>query len=246
MKKNYSQLVPKILNKEHRLRIAAQIIGVLQVYPGEIHKLSCLDVGCSNGVITNYLAKYFNMVTGIDVDSIAIKDAKSSFKTKNLSFFEMSGQKMLFKDKTFDIVICNQIYNFVENPQLLIKEIHRVLNPDGICFFAARNKYALWEPQYNLPLLSWLPKNLATLYLRIFKGQKIFMGKNYMSYAQLRELVSQFEVHDYTLRILKEPAKFAFYRYNKYALIAKFLPKFIEPLMPNFIWLLKKYSVKYI
>lgn len=239
MKKNYSQLVPKILNKEHRLRIAAQIIGVLQEYLREIQKLSCLDVGCSNGVITNYLAKYFNMVTGIDVDSIAIKDAKSSFKTKNVSFFEMSGQKMLFKDETFDVVICNQTYEFVDNQNDLAAEIFRVLKPGGICFLGARNKLTFFESQLGIPLLHFLPTRVASIIASFF--DKIYYPAKYLTLDGLKKLFKKFIIHDMTIPILKNPKKYNYISLVKYHLFIRFLPvELIYILLPNYIWILEK------
>lgn len=239
MKKNYSQLVPKILNKEHRLRIATQIIGVLQVYLGEIQKLSCLDVGCSNGVITNYLAKYFNMVTGIDVDSIAIKDAKSSFKTKNISFFEMSGQKMSFKDETFDVVICNQTYEFVDNQNDLAAEIFRVLKPGGICFLGARNKLTFFESQLGIPLLHFLPTRVANIIASFF--DKIYYPAKYLTLDGLKKLFKKFIIHDMTIPILKNPKKYNYISLVKYHLFIRFLPvELIYMLLPNYIWILEK------
>lgn len=236
----YSEGIPKILHNEERLRIAKQIIGVLKVHLGSTKEFNCLDIGCSSGVITNYLSNYFKKIIGIDVDKPAILMAQKKYKQSNLKFYEMDGENLNFDNETFDVVTCNQVYNFVNNPQKLMNEIYRVLKKGGVCLFSARSKYAIIEPQYNLPFLSWLPSKLAVRYFALFNKGVRYFGKNYMSYFQLKSLVSKFKIHEYTLDVLKNPDKFAFYKYKKFSWFVKFLPKFIEPLLSNFIWLLKK------
>lgn len=237
---DYSKSVSIILNENDRIKKGKQILAVLTDYLGETKNLSCLDVGCSSGVISNLLAGSFNKVVGIDTDKTALNLAENKFKNENLEFKEMSGEKIDFKDNNFDVVICHQVYNFVDNPQKLMSEIYRVLKKGGICFFSARNKFALVEPQYHLPLLSWFPKNITKAYFSIFNPGKKYFGENYMSYFELIKLTDAFEVHDYTLNILKHPVKFGFNQYKKYAFIAKLLPNFFLPLLPNFIWILEK------
>ncbi len=237
--KNYSQLVPVILNKQHRLRIATQIIGVLQIYLGETQKLSCLDVGCSNGIITNYLAKYFYEVTGIDIDSMAIKNARSSSKPKNVSFFEMSAEKTSFEDKSFDAVICNQIYEFVNDQDALATEIFRILKPGGACFLGARNRLTFLESQLGIPLLHFLPTKIANIIASFFN--KKYYPARYLALWELKKLFKKFIIHDMTIPILKNPKKYGYISLIKYNFIIKFLPiHLIYPLLPNYIWILKK------
>lgn len=241
--KFYSQGVPRILDEAERLRIARQIMGVLRANLGKTKNLSCLDVGCSSGVITNFLASYFKSVVGIDVDEPAIKLAQKNYQKQNLKFYQVSDEKIKFADASFDVVVCNQVYNFVDNPPLLMSEIYRVLRPGGICFFSARNKYAIWEPQYNLPFLSWLPAPLAETYLKLTGRGNKFFGKNYLSYWGLRKLVSRFRVEDYTARILENPGKYGFIKLKKYSFFARFLSDVALPLIPNFIWILEKQTL---
>lgn len=241
MKQYYSEEIRKILNTKERLRIAKQLYIVLQDYLGNTKSLMCLDIGCSSGIISNYMASNFKEIIAIDIDSKALKIAKQNFKRRNLKFLEMSGENIDFKSNTFNVVICNQVYNFVESPKSLFKEIYRILKPSGVCILSARNKYSLIEPQYNLPFLSWLPEGLAEFYIRLFnKGDKYF-GKRYMNYFELKSLLKNFCFKDYTLEILRNPDKFHFNKLQKYKSISKIFPiNFLIPLIPNYIWILEK------
>ena len=228
-KKYYSIGVPKIQNESQRLKKAKQIYNVLKVYlKQDMDTLNCLDVGSSTGEITNYLADYFRASVGVDVDRFAIDSAKNKFKKKNLTFKSIEDENLDFNNNSFNVVICNQVYNFVEDPEKLMAEIYRVLTLGGVCFFGARNRWALVEPQYNLPFGSWFPALLP-------------FGKNYMSYFEIKKLVRMFEVNDVTVEILRTPSKFGFKSLEKYAPFAQILPlKLFEFLIPNYIFILRK------
>ena len=240
MSKYYSYEVPKILEKKDRVRIGKQIVGVLKAHLGETGKLNCLDIGCSRGVITDKLADRFGRVTGIDVDERALRMAKRDFKKRNLTFIYMDASDLKFRNDSFDVVIANQLYEFVEDDKKVFKEIRRVLRPGGVCFFGARNKYAIMEAQYSLPFLSWLPKKISDLIVKGRGSGSEFIGR-YRSYWGLRQLVKDFRVHDYTLKILKNPARFNFTKLNKYKFIFGLLPMpIVYPFIPNYIWILEK------
>jgi 2-polyprenyl-3-methyl-5-hydroxy-6-metoxy-1,4-benzoquinol methylase len=50
----------------------------------DLKNFICLDIGCSAGLVTNYISKNFKKTTGIDTDESAIRSAKKlSNKEKN-------------------------------------------------------------------------------------------------------------------------------------------------------------------
>ncbi len=76
---------------------------------------------------------------------------------------------MPFGHERFDFVIYNHVIEHVgERPDQLrhLREIHRVLKPEGLLYLAVPNRWTLVEPHYRLPCLSWFPKGLATRYVR--------------------------------------------------------------------------------
>lgn len=229
MNKYYSDEVPKILDVAKRKRIGNQIFKVLKIHCKNLSNLRVLDYGCSTGVISYIISKKTRSVVGIDVDKKAITIARKKFKRKNLKFEMTNNIKTNFKDEYFDIIIANQIYEFVDNDRELMRELHRLLKIGGVCFFGARNKYAIIEAQYNIPFLSWLPLQIPG-----------FVGK-YRSYSSLKKLVKAFVIHDYTTKILLEPKKYGFNKLEKYKWLFRMLPmKLIIPLIPNYIWILEK------
>src|SRR5205085_11598706 len=124
-----------------------------------------------------------------------------------------------FQANTFDVAISNQNYNFIENAQKHMNEIYRVLKPGGVCFFGARNKFNILEGQYNLPFLSWLPENLAKIYIEA-TGRKNYFLADYKTMWELKKMCNKFRIKSYTVSVIKNPDK---YNYPK---LIKFKPVF--------------------
>jgi 2-polyprenyl-3-methyl-5-hydroxy-6-metoxy-1,4-benzoquinol methylase len=142
-------------NTLSREKIASQIFSVLQKSGAGEKDKAVLDIGCSEGIIANYLASKYKKVVGVDIDTPAVESAKRDYKKKNLQFLEMNGEKLTFLAQSFDIVVCNQVYMYFKNPEKLFQEIRRVLKPGGICFLGAVNKYswtAITHPEYSYKL----------------------------------------------------------------------------------------------
>jgi len=64
-----------VFDQVSRINKAKKIVAILKDSRGRLSKLNCLDVGCSSGIITNFLGGYFAKVIGADVDNLAIEKA---------------------------------------------------------------------------------------------------------------------------------------------------------------------------
>lgn len=232
---SYSKKVGRILDIKERLKIASQIRQCLKKIVSNRNDLICLDIGCSSGIITYELSKDFKEVIGIDIDQAAIALAQKKFQKKNLKYQVMSGEDLTFKSNRIDVIVCNQVYQFVADPNKMMAEIERVLKVNGVCFMSARNKYAFYEGQTNLPLIHLLPKFLTT---------KKYFQANYLNYFELNYLFRKFEILNLTAEILKSPKEYGFLSLAKYQFFIRLLPKFIinlfMPILPNYIFILKK------
>jgi len=76
------------------------------------------------------------------------------------------GEYMPFPDRTFDVIVSNQVLEHVENPEAVIREAYRVLKPGGYIFLTYENYLSFWEPHYRVRWLPLLPKPIGALYLK--------------------------------------------------------------------------------
>ncbi len=241
--KDYSEIVPTVLDEESRRHKAEKILCVLSDYLGEsaLSGLRCLDSGCSGGIIDAFLAEHFNTMVGIDIDEKAIRYANKYRHSDNMDLFVGSAICLPFEKDSFEVVICNHVYAHVSNPMEMMKEIYRVLKPGGICYFAGANKYSVMEGNYKLPFLSWLPLRIAGLYLKILRGIP-FYYERHLSLPKLKQLVKDFHILDYTLKIIADPGKYGYARRleRKIPVLSRKLAPALYPMIPTYIWLLIK------
>ena len=84
-------------------------------------------------------------------------------------FVQVDGTELPFEDGSFDVVLSNHVIEHVGEPsdQLHhLREVRRVLRPEGVCYLAVPNRWGLVEPHFRLPFLSWIPSGLRDPYVR--------------------------------------------------------------------------------
>lgn len=99
---------------------------------GGVKPKNILDVGCASGWMLSKISEKYPKAqcVGIDVYKKAIEYGQKLYK--NLRLISVDAHKLPFKDKFFDLVICTELLEHVENPQKVLSEIKRVLAPNGI------------------------------------------------------------------------------------------------------------------
>jgi ubiquinone/menaquinone biosynthesis C-methylase UbiE len=206
----------------------------------DFSQLNCLEVGCGTGEISAYFAELVKTIWGIEIDRKLIQN--NQFSLSNLGFSQANGIKLPFDDSFFDLILFPQVYEHTINQELIINEIYRVLRSGGICFFSGPNRFRIIEPHYFLPFLSWLPHNIASLYLKIMGKGEIFdiYPRNYW---RLQNMFKDFNQYDYTHKIISNPENFGMQNHTL-SKILKFIPiwiiRIMAPFYPNYNWIIEK------
>lgn len=241
---NFSDNSPGMFNQLGRQRKAITMVAVLKEYINDdLENLSLLNIGGSSGIIDEVLAQSFNQVVSIDIDEKAVAFANQHITSPNLEIKVGDAMNIDADDKSFDVIICSHVYEHVPDASGMMTEIYRVLRPGGVCYFAAGNRIMWNEPHYNLPLLSVLPRPLANKYIKL-KGKGDHYYEKHLTYWGLKGLVKEFNICDYTEKIIFQPQKYS----AEYLLppksfksiTAKAFAKILPFLIPSYIWLLEK------
>ena len=192
---------------EGRDRKAQNIKECLELLTDQdLSTLSCVDIGCGSGGISFHLAPAFASVCGIDPEPW---QRWEEFKAErpNLSFREESIDTLSLADDSVDVVICNQVYEHVPSPQLLITQIHRILKPGGICYFAGPNLLYPIEPHVHWPFVHWIPRRWALAILRVFSPDKEKILDAYSTtYWRLKRWLRDFDISDAMPAMVKHRA----------------------------------------
>ena len=192
----------ELADEENRARKSAKIRAVLEAERAfDRQGLRILDIGCSFGIILERITPRDGLGVGVDMDRSIGRDAD------NLAFARADAEDLPFESDTFDIVVCNHVYEHTDSASRLLAEIHRVMADDGVCYFAGPNKYEPVEPHYGLPFLSWLPRRMADGYMRL-AGKGDSYPERPCSRPRLRRLLADFIVTYYTGQIVRDPVRF--------------------------------------
>lgn len=120
--------------KLDRSQKARMIESFLQdALPSGISGFRILDVGCGNGMISQYFSKN-NDVTGVDIVDQRRKDMQS------FNFIQVHSAQLPFEDASFDIVISHHVIEHVPDQKAHLSELHRVLKMEGLGYLGTPNK----------------------------------------------------------------------------------------------------------
>ncbi len=112
----------------HRYAYASQFVEGMRV----------LDLGSGEGYGTSLLARKAGMVVGLELDPTVAADAQKQYEASNLRFVAGSGVQIPFIE-SFDVVVCLETLGHVDNRGGLIREVKRLLKPDGLLIVSNRD-----------------------------------------------------------------------------------------------------------
>lgn len=125
--------------------------AMLELAPGE----SVLDLGCGRGDDVRALAARVapgGKVTGVDVSAEMIAAARQLTDNGNpqdvqdarveIAFAAADGARLPFADQTFDAVRLDRVLQHVDAPDVVLREVNRVLRPGG--------RVVLIEPDWKM------------------------------------------------------------------------------------------------
>jgi 2-polyprenyl-3-methyl-5-hydroxy-6-metoxy-1,4-benzoquinol methylase len=235
----YSTQQALMLDESSRRRKAAKVAAVVQHFLGvpDLGSLRILDVGCSGGIVADELRKHGADVVGIDIDIPGVQRAATLYG-RGVNFVLGDSERLPIANASFDVVVCNHIYEHVVAPERLFDELRRIVRPGGALYLGLGNRLGVIEPHYRLPFLSWLPRPLAHRYVRA-SGRASHYHERFETRRGLRRLCRGLNVWDYTFTVIAEPARFEAEDMVP-AFVAKLPARVLRvtrPLLPTYIWM---------
>ena len=113
-----------------------------------------LDLGCYDGAITvGYLAAGAARVIGVDIDEKAVATAKEQRGSENCEFHVGTIEGLPLDDNSVDSIVCYDVFEHVECPEPILKEVYRVLKPGGKMLIGTWG----WKHPYAPHLWSTMP-----------------------------------------------------------------------------------------
>ncbi len=148
-----------------------------------------LDVGCGLGTYVRTFRAFTTHAFGVDVDEERVAEGGRTIPNLQVS----AAEHLPFPDRTFDVVVLNEVIEHVGDDRQTIAECLRVVRPGGRVVIYAPNRLYLFETHgiylgrrylFRLvPFVNWLPDPLRNVFCphvraytapgirRLFEGQ---------------------------------------------------------------------------
>ena len=123
-----------------------------------------LDIGCGLGAYVANFRRYTPHAHGIDVDAPRVREGRQ----RGIEQLVLGAAEWLpYADRSFDVVVLNEVIEHVRDDAAALREACRVLRPGGRVVIYAPNRLYPFEThgvyfgkKYvfgNIPLVNWLP-----------------------------------------------------------------------------------------
>src|SRR5438132_326887 len=192
----------------HRYAFAAQFVRNKRV----------LDLASGEGYGSNLLAKTAKQVVGIDIDEQTVRHAKNKYILPHLDFKVGSILDVPIEGNgVFDVIVCFEALEHVDDHHKLLSEAKRLLTPNGIFLVSTPNKMLYTdEPHFNNPF------HVHELYFDEFKAllenyfrQVKFLGQRIYCNSSLWPIFPEKRTYPSEFMIERTPQEFTFVEAEK-------------------------------
>lgn len=117
--------------------------------PVDSPPLRALDAGGGNGLDSLALARMSHQVEIADISQQMLDDARANAALAGVTdrvtthAVDLHGLDRIFDAGQFDIVLCHNVIQFVDNTRPLLEKLARVLKPGGFLSLVTTNQYSL-------------------------------------------------------------------------------------------------------
>lgn len=135
--------------------------------PRPADQLDVLDIGSGYGHIAAEYARQCRSVVGMEPTREPFEFADGLAKDFSNLTFRHQGVEDLDEVHRYDLVVLDNVYEHLPDQQDALERIDRALRPGGVVYLLMPNRLWPIEVHYGLPFLSWLPRRVASAYLRL-------------------------------------------------------------------------------
>lgn len=154
------------------------VVDTLAKYvPGfRVRGARVLDIGCGDAGVLIAFAEEGAATAGIELDEKSLERARVRAEEHGVQVDLRRGiaEELPWADGSFDLVILDNVLEHVTDREKTLREIHRVLAPEGLLYMVTPkplSAYSLWnDPHYDLAGLVLMPRSMQIWYFERVRG----------------------------------------------------------------------------
>jgi SAM-dependent methyltransferase len=175
-----------------------------------LKECTVLDMGCGIGGLTIPASFKVKEIKGIDVNEsyISICEEKAREKGAKNATFELRSLLDLDEEEQYDVVLCSDVLEHVEDQEGVLRSIVTSLKDGGVFYLTTNNKYWPMEGHYGLLFLSYQSREKALKRI-MRKGKGNIYNIYPLSYRNLRDLLSKYPI-GYEFKAPRNPDRFIY------------------------------------
>ena len=97
---------------------------------------SFIDIGCATGLLVEHMQNLGWRSKGVELCAPA---AEFGCRERGIDIFSGTIEQTHYSDNSFDIVHCSHLIEHLNNPDLFLDEVYRILKPGGLLFCTTPN-----------------------------------------------------------------------------------------------------------
>lgn len=180
-------------------------VPLIQLYHDISSGSRILEIGCGDGGNLLPFAEMGCEVAGVDLSVSRIRDAKRFFEDRHVlgRFIEANILAQPDMGEPYDIIICHDVYEHIENKSCLLNVMGHYLRPDGVVLIA----FPAWQMPFGghqqichnpviskVPFIHLLPEAVYRYLLKL-SGESPECIADLLSIKQTKVTIEEFEKH---------------------------------------------------
>lgn len=117
-----------------------------------------LDIACGEGYGSNLMAEKAKEIFAMDIDNTIVDHAAFTYKKRNLKFLTGDIRNTSFPDHTFDVIVCFETLEHVDEHHIVMTEFKRILKPQGVILMSTPEKanYSIASNHVKTSIRMWI------------------------------------------------------------------------------------------
>ena len=165
-----------------------------------------LDLGCGYGGYTEMFRKSGNRATGCDGSEKMIEIAKEKYPDCNFLIADIE-KKLPFADKSFDLILCNQVLMDIKDFASTIAECSRLTVTGGILYIGIVHP-AFYDSIWKKDASGFYSEKRMRKYLSNYTLVNTFWGNTTHYHRTISEYVNKMIENGFQLKHMKEPESY--------------------------------------
>jgi 2-polyprenyl-3-methyl-5-hydroxy-6-metoxy-1,4-benzoquinol methylase len=136
--------------------------------------MNVLDAGCGTAYGTKTLAEAgASLVTGVDISEKAIHEGRETYGNKLIDLRQGDLTALPFSDGEFDLIVCFEVIEHVDDRDAVLAELKRVLKLDGLLCISTPNS-RVYPPGNPYHIHEYEPEDFARTLAERFSHIALF------------------------------------------------------------------------